>query len=242
MKRYFILLFSVIIVFMSACGVNDNSSDANEDNQENTAEKETKSETTEAKDDDEEETGNEEYDEETGEGYVEDFGYVKTLGIGYNDEVGIDGTDGDLKPLKFGSMELAINHMEIAEIQPDEDNKELFDGKDKAKMIMIDMEAKNKSEEDVDFYPSSSILVTDTDEQLEDSDMFLTDDIDGEFYGKVKKEGQAWWMLDDDEEINNVKMIINPPSSMDDWEDIGEEKRIEFEVLSYEDAKERDEK
>lgn len=189
----------------------------------------------------EKESKEQSYDEKTGEGYMDGLGYVKTLGVGFNDEVGIDGTDSPLKPLKFGSMELTIDHLEIAEIQPDEDNKPLFGDKDKVKVIVVDMNTENKSDDDIEFYPSNSIMVTDTGEQIEDSEMLFSGEADGEFHGKVKKEGQGWWLLDKDEDIKNVKMIISPAYT-DDMEDIGNEKRLDFEILPYKDALKKDRK
>lgn len=179
--------------------------------------------------------------EESGEWEESDFGKIKVAGIGYNDEIGIDGTDSPGKPLELGPAKLYIDSLSVLDIEPDEDNKELmFEGKDKVKAIIIDMKAENTSDDDVEFYPNQSILVTDTGEQLE-SDMFLMGDVGGEFLGKVKKEGQTWWILKDSEkDIKTIKMIISPPHSADEWEDLAEEKRLEFEVLSFEEAKKRD--
>ncbi|MTW85588.1 hypothetical protein F3157_07915 [Virgibacillus dakarensis] len=248
MKKTLGVAFAFLIVFLAACGSNDTSTNVSEGDQENaeneTVNNEDKSSAGIQETKKEKENKQKEYDQKTGEGYVEGLGYVKTLGVGYSDEVGIDGTDSPLKPLEFGSMELTINHMEIAEIQPNADNEVLFDGRDKAKVIIVDMKAENKSDEDIEFYPDGSILVTDTGLQLEDSDVFLGEEVGGEFYGKVKKEGMATWILDDDvEKINSVKMIIDPAWNMDqsiEEPQIGEEKRIEFDILNQKDAYKKD--
>lgn len=183
----------------------------------------------------------EEYNEETGEGYIEGIGYVKTIGVGYNAEFGIDGTDAPLKPLEMGDMNFGVENLFVLEVEPDEDAKELyFDEKDKMKVIVMNMNAENTSEVDITFNPNYSTIVTNTGEQLEPL-MFLSGEAGGDFLGKVKKEGQTWWMLDKmDGDITNVKMIIHPPYRTDDSEDISDEKRVEFEVLTFEDALKRD--
>jgi len=223
---------------------------AQEEEVKSSAEPETEEVETKAKDTEEvieeptEEPDNkQEYDEETGRGYVEGLGYVETVGVGYNEEIGIDGVgDNPLKPIKMGTMELEISSLAILEIEPEEDVKEYsFGGKDKVKAIVVSMKTENTSEEDVTFYPNQSIMVTDTGEQVE-PDMMLMGDAGGDFLGKVKKEGQTWWLLEHDTDISEVTMIIGAPYSAEDWEDMGDEKRLEFEVLNWEEAMERDDR
>lgn len=177
----------------------------------------------------------------TGDWEEADFGKIKAVGFGYNDELGIDGTDAPLKPLEMGPMLLEIGMLAVVDIQPDEDSKELFfDDKSETRAVIIDMKVENTSEADVTFDPNMAVIVTNTGEQLE-PDMFLTDSFGGDFLGKVKKEGQIWWILNDiEQEVTSVKLIISPPYNTDDWEDLGEEKRLEFEVLNYEESMKRD--
>lgn len=177
---------------------------------------------------------------DNGESYEEGFGKLKTVGVGYSDEVGIDGTDSPVKPIDMGPMKLSINGVGIVDVEPDDEAKFLFNEQDKARVIIIDMKAENTSEEDISFHPNQAIIVTDTGEQIE-SDMGLTGDAGGDFLGKVTKEGQTWWILKHiDKEIKKITLIVNPPNKTDDWENIGEEKRIEFEILSWEEAKKKD--
>lgn len=249
MNKSLSLVFAILLLFLVACGNDDASTNADKEDsitssgetEDDSSSAEKQAEWMEEQETNDEETNSDEFNDETGEGYVEGLGHVKITGIGYNDEVGIDGTDAALKPIEMGDMRLTISHIEVAEIEPDEDVKELyFDNQEKVKAIVVDMETENTSDEDIEFYPEYSIMVTNTGEQLE-SDMFLSGDAGGEFFGKVKKEGQAWWILKyPDSDITSTKMIINPPSRMNDWESISEEKRIEFEILSFEEAQKRD--
>ncbi|MCM3311965.1 hypothetical protein M3626_05945 [Psychrobacillus sp. MER TA 17] len=197
-------------------------------------------ETTALNEDEEAEEFGSSVDEETGEAFEEGFGHMRTIGIGYNNEVGIDGTDAPLKPIEFGNVNLTINGMAIVEVEPDEEISYLFDDKEIVRAIIVDMEAENNSDADITFHPNQATLVTSAGEQVE-SDMFFLGDVGGDFYGGVKKADQTWWILENlDDDIESVTMIIDPPYTTDDWEDIGEEKRLEFEILTWDEAKERD--
>lgn len=241
MRRMIQLLLFILLLTIAAC-----SKDAANDNSADNGAKEASSDASESVSDEgdeevddivEEEKEQQDFDEETGEGFIEGLGYVKTVGVGYNDEAGIDGSDNPLKPIKMDSVELEIEALHILEVEPDEDARALFfNDEEKVKAIVVNMKTENTEEKDLEFHPDQSLMITDTGEQIE-SEMGLMGDVGGEFYGKVKKEGQTWWLLDNhDEDIKSVKMIINPPYDMDEWSDLADEKRLEFEILTYEDA------
>ncbi len=248
--NWFVLLLGLCLV-LSACGSGEASNkkeDSSKEKQEESTDENKSSAERQAewmeqqeKEDDIDKTDARKAAEESGEWEEADFGKIKIVGVGYNDEVGIDGTDSPGKPVEMGPMKLFIESLAVLEVEPDEDAKDMFfDGKDKVRSVVIDMKVENTSDNDVEFHPNQAILVTDTGEQVE-SDMFLMGDVGGDFLGKVKKEDQTWWMLNDsDKDIKSIKMIISPPSTMEDYEDLSEEKRLEFEVLSFEEAKKRD--
>lgn len=174
------------------------------------------------------------------EGWEEtDMGFIKPVGYGYNDEVGIDGTDTPGKPVQFGSMQLYINNMSVYDLRPNEDNLYTFDDQEQVRVVFVDMKVKNTADQDVTFYPDQAVLVTDTGEQVESG--LIGDDLGGDFLGKVEKEGMAMWVLNDSKkEVKNIKMIISAPYGTESMDDIGQEKRLDFEILNPKDAKERD--
>ncbi|GIN93376.1 hypothetical protein J22TS1_44270 [Siminovitchia terrae] len=247
------LLVLLLVSFtLVACGSSETSNkkeDSSKEKQEKAADENKSSAERQAewmeqqeKEDDVDKTDARKAAEESGEWEEADFGKIKIVGVGYNDEVGIDGTDSPGKPVEMGPMKLYIESAGVLEIEPNEEAKDMFfEGRDKVRGIIIDMKAENTSDNDVEFHPNQAILVTDTGEQVE-SDMYLMGDVGGDFLGKVKKEDQTWWILNDpDKDIKSIKMIINPPSNSDDFEDLSEQKRLEFEVLSFEESKKRDE-
>lgn len=240
------LLLSGILV-LSACGGNEEAAKSTEESKVKETTNEDESTKTESNEQQEKEEAQAKDDEkplseqDDGETYEEGFGKMKAIGVGYSDEAGIDGTDAPIKPFKMGSVNLYINKVGVVDVEPDEDMKTMFDDEEKVRAIIVDMKAENTSDEDVTFYPNQSIIVTDTGEQLE-SEMMFMGDAGGDFLGKVTKEGQTWWLVKNlDKDIKKITLIVSAPYSTDDWEDESEEKRIEFDVLTWEEAKIKDE-
>jgi len=171
--------------------------------------------------------------------YEPSLGAAKYYGFGYNDEVGIDGTDGELKPVKMGPMNMTIKNVSVLDIIPNDETRETFGGKDRVRAISVSVKVENTSDEDVTFYPGQAIAVTDTGEQVEASDD-LTGDVGGDFLGKVKREGDIVFLLKDAKaDIKNVKFIFDGPADKDMYE-ISGEKRLTFDILSPEEAKKKD--
>lgn len=246
-KLLFVLLLSLFLV---ACG---NESDSNAESKETEETNEVEETTNEEKEQEEEieetteevedktDEVSEDSDLPTGDWEESEFGQVKFLGAGYNDEIGIDGTDGDIKPVELGPINLLIENVTVLDIRPNEEYKDyLFEGRDELRAIVATVNAENTSEDDLEFYIYDTILTTDTGQQLE-SNWDLTTGIDGEFYGQVNKDGEVWWTLDDTEQdISSVQMIISPPYDMDNYEDLSEEERLEFEILDLDESLEKD--
>ncbi|UAT29488.1 hypothetical protein K7T73_12850 [Bacillus badius] len=244
MKK-FLGIMALSVLMLVGCGGN-NTADTEEgtppkeDEKTNQAQTEDQTKDKEVTEDKKEDAKNENV-EETGEFSVPEIGDFKIVGTGYNDEVGIDGKDTPLKPVQFGSMNLYINQFHIMDVTPNEEAKALyFNDQDKVRAIVVDLKAENTAEGDVTFDPNQAVMVTDTGEQIE-AEMGLMGDVGGDFLGKVTKEGKAWWLLKKlDKDVKSVTMIISPPYGTQDFEDQGEEKRLKFEVLNWEESKKRD--
>lgn len=225
----------LFLVIMAACG-NDTTTTKE-------TKKETKSAQTETKTADiekESEPAAEETNDSEQEADIDGLGHIKTLGVGYNDEAGLDGTKADAKPIEMGSMQLTINGIAVVEVEPQEDVKVMFNNADKVRAVVVDLIAENTAEEDITFNPNQAILVTDTGEQVE-AEMGMMGDAGGDFLGKVKKEGQSWWLLKNvDKDIKKITMIVSPPYTTADWSETAKEKRIEFEILPWEEALKKD--
>jgi len=259
LKKLLSFLSLLVLIFvLAACGNSDSETSTQSDTKSETESKEKDTEVAEdassaekqaeymeekeAEDEKKEETSSDEGFRDDGKFDEEGFGKGQVVGIGYSEEAGIDGVeDNPLKPFDFGGVEMTVGGVAVVDVQPDADAKEyVFEGADKAKVIIIDLMTENTLDKDISFYPDQAIVTTDTGEQLE-SEIMLSGEAGGDFYGKVKKEGQAWYILNDpDAEIKKVTMIVSPPYEIDSMEDLGQEKRIEFDILSWDEAEAKD--
>ena len=99
---------------------------------------------------------------------------------------------------------------------------------DAIEYIQIDMEVENTSDETISFYAGQPTITTNTGEQL-DADMWLSDHIDGDYIGAVKKSGSLFFILNNSnaEDIEWVRIIIEAPHD-ENWDSVGE--KIDFQV------------
>lgn len=89
------------------------------------------------------------------------------------------------------------------------------------------MKVENKTEENLSIYPDQSIITTNTKEQKE-ANIFISDDVGGDFLGQVIKEGNVIFLLDSKaEDLKSAKLIINAPVN-EDFDTLGE--KIEFDI------------
>lgn len=124
-----------------------------------------------------------------------------------------------------GPMKLTVNALQISKLNPSDNYKEMFDGKDEITVITMDVAVENTSEDTISFYPDQSTIVTDTKEQKEAS-LILSDELGGDFIGNVKKSGNIIYILDSKaEEVHSLKFVIEGASNSN-FETVGN--KIEF--------------
>lgn len=127
-----------------------------------------------------------------------------------------------------GPMNLTITGIQLGELEPSEEYAYMFDEKEKVTTVTVGMKAENTSDETVSFYPDQAVLTTNAGDQV-DADLMLSGDVGGDFFGKVKKEGEVIFLLDTPvEEIETGKLIISG-SHNENLDDLGEELQIELE-------------
>lgn len=181
-------------------------------------------------------------EEKEGFEYVEGLGGVKPYGFGYNEQVGIDGTDAPLKPVVIGPAKLTIKNVRVVDIIPSDDSADMLEAETggRVRSIVLDVESENTSDADISFYPDQMTITTDSGEQI-DADIMLSDDVGGDFIGKVKKEGSIRFLTKNPEQdIKNITLVIDPPSSPETYENIGEQVRLDFEILDVDSSLKRD--
>lgn len=196
MKKSILLLIACLLLSMTACGTTENESAANVKN----IKKEEATQETDKK-----------------ETKVEDTEMGRIEIIAKNKEI----TD----TYESGPMKLTVNALQIAKLNPSDNYKEMFDGKDEVTVITMAVDVENTSEDTISFYPDQSTIVTDTKEQKEAS-LILSDELGGDFIGNVKKSGNIIYILDSKaEEVHSLKFVIEGASNSN-FETVGN--KIEF--------------
>ncbi|WP_393965229.1 hypothetical protein [Exiguobacterium sp. S22-S28] len=113
---------------------------------------------------------------------------------------------------KLGPINFKINKVQTSVFKPVADYKEMFDNKDEVTLIAFEVEAENTSDATINFHPNQAKLTTNTGEQI-DASMVLSEDVGGEFIGKVKKKGNVIFLAESaPDKITAVKFIADGPN------------------------------
>ncbi|AHK47790.1 hypothetical protein [Bacillus velezensis] len=78
---------------------------------------------------------------------------------------------------------------------------------EKTPFIELELEAKNTSDGVVNFTPDSMKLATSTGVQVEEPSLDESDDLLGEYIGKVKDSGSVFYIFQNEEDIENLDSI-----------------------------------
>ena len=222
-----ILLLSLLLIVASAlvaCG-GESSNAPSENNTEEPANEETVAEGSE--EEAEEEVANEESEEEstnensaqeseaTGETDETEAGTFTTI---HESEINETKETG---PFIVTLEKVMIRHAEFNDM-----GQEMFSIPE-GTVIGVNFNVENTSEDTWSIYPDQSILVTDTGKQV-NAEVFLADEVGGDFLGQVTKTGVVPYILDEDaESIGSFRIVIDAPHD-ENLESGGED--IEFEV------------
>ncbi len=125
-----------------------------------------------------------------------------------------------------GPVNATLNKIQLATLEPSESYKESFDGQDKVTVVTIKASAENTVDNTINYDLNQAKLVTDTGQQV-NADIWFSDDIGGEFLGKVKKNGNIIWILKHDEAVKKVTLHISGASN-DTFDHIGEDLKVEI--------------
>ena len=128
-----------------------------------------------------------------------------------------------------GPIKLTITDVQISKVNPKPDYKSMFNDKDEVTSVVIAVEVENTSDKTISFYPDQGTLVTNTKEQKE-AELFLSDDVGGDFIGQVIKKGNIVFILDSKaDEINNLKFVLGHPSN-ENLENVGEDITVTYDI------------
>lgn len=142
-----------------------------------------------------------------------------------NADLGITGETG---PFKY-----TIEGIQVSKLTATDDETAEFLGVEKNKevtAVVINASAENTSDATNSFYIGQATLTSSTKEQVE-SDMWLSEHIEGEFLGQVKNSGSLAYILKNTnaDELTSVTLHINAPSN-ENWENIGEDVVVDIPI------------
>ena len=132
-----------------------------------------------------------------------------------------------------GDFEITVNGAQVSVISvQDEDVASLLNIEIGQEYVLlgIDITVENTSDKDESINPEMSTITTNTKEQI-DSLVLLSDDVGGDYYGNVIKEGQIFFICSKSsiDELNHIKWRIDSPQV--DGEHIGDPLIIEFDLI-----------
>ena len=133
--------------------------------------------------------------------------------------------------IEAGTFTITINSVQLADLEfSDADTAAFFDlnSGDKATLFAVDISVENTSDETLAIYPDQSTIVTSTKEQVS-SELFLSDNVGGDFLGQVIKSGQVYFLAKNSSaaDISSIKWYIDAPLDSN-WDKMCEDIVIDF--------------
>ena len=198
-KRIVVMLMaSMMILGAVGCGGSDNGKQVESQKEISAEEKaeEEKEEAEEVAEEKEEETD----DSTTGE-VVEENGLRKEP-VATNKELNLEGEVGPFKYIIEGVQvsKLTATTDEMAQMLGIEKDKEVA-------LVAVNASAENTTTDTLSFYLGQATLTTNTKEQVE-SDMLLSEYIEGEFLGNVKHSGNLVYILNDIDVFSSTRICL----------------------------------
>lgn len=163
--------------------------------------------------------------EESSDSEVQEENGMRKEPVYTNKELGITGSTG---PINYN-----IEGIQISKLTATTDDAAQLIGVDKDKevtLVAINASAENTSDDTVNFYIGQATLTSNTKEQV-DSDMLLSDYIDGEFLGNVIHSGTLIYILPNSaaSDVTTVTLHISAPSGSD-YMPIGDDVTIDIPI------------
>lgn len=207
MKSYG-FIFAIPLLVLVGCGDTESSSTTTEttSQSESVPSTDTQEETTETVKEEEFEVQK----DEIGRSQI----YMKNRNLGIEETIG---------PIIFQIDKVQTLRLEVAS-----DYRFFFDDQKEVTIVSFNVIVENTSDETVSFHPNQARLVTNTGEQV-DADIVISEDVGGEFLGKVKKEGGVLFHVESmPEELTEVRFVVEGPYD-DQFRKIAEE-RYEYTI------------
>lgn len=94
--------------------------------------------------------------------------------------------------------------------------------------IILDVTTENTSEDKLSWYPHAAKLVLNTKEQVERGNSLQSDQVGGEFIGKVLKTGKVVFEVKGDlKDVTSFSYVLDSPVNAETYKSVGQEKTVE---------------
>lgn len=161
---------------------------------------------------------------------------VKSSGIEIGDEIRNEhgvftllNRTSDLEEVEVAPVKVSVEGMGVASGEVADKFVDII-GKENLDYVQVDINAENISDEVIAFDLSKARMETNTGEEIDSSDMLLSDFVADEIHAGVKLNGSFIYTLEDSaaEDIESVRLIWDAPLD-EDGEAMSEEVEIEIE-------------
>lgn len=161
---------------------------------------------------------------------------VKSSGIEIGDEIRNEhgvftllNRTSDLEEVEVDPVKVSVDGMGVASGEVADKFVDII-GKENLDYVQVDINAENISDEVIAFDLSKARMETNTGEEIDSSDMLLSDFVADEIHAGVKLNGSFIYTLEDSaaEDIESVRLIWDAPLD-EDGEAMSEEVEIEIE-------------
>ena len=183
-------------------------------------------------------------EEYSSEVVVDGLGVITPTGFGYNNELGLDGTEKELIPYNYvdeefsEDIDLYIENVSIATLDLEENGKAFFNQNGPLQLVKVDMEITNKSDMDGFYAPSMTKLIVEGREIF--AELSMSEDnnnLDDLIPSGQSVEGIAIFVFDavhmpEQISLDVSQFVVSTP--------LGREELLDFEILDIEQSILRD--
>lgn len=125
-----------------------------------------------------------------------------------------------------GPMKFEITGVNVADIKPSAEYSFIFNESEKAHVIILTLNTKNTTKDEVWFSADHPTLVTDTGEQVDATAHDISKTVGEDFKGEVSKNGRVLFFLEKDiKDVKEITLYFEAPVDKGK-NDIGDKKKV----------------
>ncbi|MGE6379531.1 hypothetical protein [Peribacillus muralis] len=139
---------------------------------------------------------------------VEGLGEITPVGFGYNDDLGIDGTDSKSKPQTFDGYEVYVEGFAVSHVKPDEKAMAFFNDSNNFQAILVQIKVKNNKDD-----THSNVVYEPSEIKLEvQGEMIYAEPVLSDAFEAIEEgqeqSGMAWFIVKNESPIKSAKLTL----------------------------------